>query len=74
VTFLLGEFIAPKASDFAESFKRKIMGAAISSEFRSGLWAKDVVRDPVTKAAIGSRFLNAKKDRARQQSCNRACL
>jgi lipopolysaccharide export system permease protein len=25
------------------------------------LWAKDVVRDPVTKAAIGSRFLNAKK-------------
>ena len=42
-------------------FKRKIMGAAISSEFRSGLWAKDVVRDPVTKAAIGSRFLNAKK-------------
>ena len=61
LTFLLGEFIAPKASDFAESFKRKIMGAAISSEFRSGLWAKDVVRDPVTKAAIGSRFLNAKK-------------
>lgn len=61
ITFLLGEFIAPKASDFAENFKRKIVGAAISSEFRSGLWAKDVLRDPVTKAAIGSRFLNAKK-------------
>ena len=61
MTFLLGEYIAPKSNDFAESFKRKIMGAVISSEFRSGLWAKDVLRDPVTKAAIGSRFLNAKK-------------
>jgi lipopolysaccharide export system permease protein len=41
-TFAMGEFIAPKASDFAESFRRKIMGAAISAEFRTGLWAKDV--------------------------------
>jgi len=60
-TFCLGEFIAPKCSDLRENFKRRIEGAAVSAEFRSGLWAKDVIRDPVTNAAIGSRFLNAKK-------------
>lgn len=61
LTFALGEFIAPKASDFAESFRRKIMGAAISAEFRTGLWAKDVLRSADGKSVEGSRFLNAGK-------------
>jgi lipopolysaccharide export system permease protein len=61
MTFVIGEFVAPKCSDFAENFKRRIMGAAISSEFRSGLWAKDVIRGPDGKSVSGSRFLNAKK-------------
>jgi lipopolysaccharide export system permease protein len=61
LTFALGEFIAPKASDFAENFRRRIMGATISSEFRTGLWAKDVIRGPDGRTAIGSRFLNARK-------------
>jgi lipopolysaccharide export system permease protein len=61
LTFVLGEFIAPRFNDFRESSKRRIQGAAISSEFRSGLWAKDVLRDPVTKQVTGSRFLNAGK-------------
>lgn len=61
LTFALGEFIAPKASEFAESFRRKIMGAAISSEFRTGLWAKDVLRSADGKSVEGSRFLNARK-------------
>ncbi len=61
LTFVLGEFIAPKCSEFRESFKRRIEGAAISAEFRTGLWAKDVLRDPTTREAIGSRFLNARK-------------
>ncbi len=61
ITFVLGEFLVPKASDFAENFKRKLMGAAVSAEFRSGLWAKDVVRGPDGKTAIGSRFINARK-------------
>ncbi len=61
LTFALGEFIAPKASDFAESFRRKIMGAAISAEFRTGLWAKDVLRSADGKSVAGSRFLNARK-------------
>jgi lipopolysaccharide export system permease protein len=58
-TFVLGEFAAPKATDFRENFKRRIQGAALSAEFRSGLWAKDVLRDPASKQVIGSRFLNA---------------
>lgn len=61
MTFVIGEFVAPKCSDFAENFKRRIMGAAISSEFRSGLWAKDVIRGSDGKSVSGSRFLNAKK-------------
>ncbi len=61
LTFVLGEFIAPRCSEFRETFKRRIEGAAISSEFRSGMWAKDVLRDPVTREQIGSRFLNARK-------------
>ena len=61
LTFLMGEFVAPRANDFRESFKRRIQGSAISSEFRSGLWAKDVLRDPVSKQIVGSRFLNAGK-------------
>lgn len=61
MTFVIGEFVAPKCSDFAENFKRRIMGAPISSEFRSGLWAKDVIRGSDGKSVSGSRFLNAKK-------------
>lgn len=61
ITFVLGEFIAPKASDFAENFKRRMMGSALSAEFRSGLWAKDVLRGADGKSVVGSRFLNAGK-------------
>lgn len=60
-TFVMSEFIAPKASDFAQSFHRKVMGAAISAEFRTGLWAKDVLRSADGKSIEGSRFLNAGK-------------
>ncbi len=60
-TFILGEFIAPKCNDFRDNFKRRIQGSALSAEFRSGLWAKDLVRDPDTRQVLGSRFLNARK-------------
>ncbi len=61
ITFVLGEFVAPRSTEFREGFKRSIQGAALSSAFRSGLWAKDVLRDPVSQQAIGSRFLNASR-------------
>lgn len=61
ITFVLGEFVAPKATEFRENFKRRIEGSALSSKFRTGLWAKDVLRDPVSQQVIGSRFLNASR-------------
>jgi lipopolysaccharide export system permease protein len=65
LTFVIGEFIAPKSSELAESSKLAAQGAAISQEFRSGLWAKDVIReDGVSGAVIGSRFLNVRQMRS----------
>jgi lipopolysaccharide export system permease protein len=59
ITFLFGEFVSPKASELAEKLKLNAVGTSISQEFRSGLWAKDVIRrDGVSGEAIGSRFLN----------------
>ncbi len=61
ITFLLGEFVAPKSNEFRRSFKRGIEGSALSAEFRSGLWAKDIIRDASDQTVTGSRFLNARK-------------
>ncbi len=60
-TFVFGEFISPKASEFAEKLKLRVQGTSVSQEFRSGLWAKDVLREGgVSGRAIGSRFLNVR--------------
>ncbi len=61
ITFLLGEVISPRCNEFREQFKRRIQGSVFSAEFRSGLWAKDLIRAPASGQVIGSRFLNANK-------------
>jgi lipopolysaccharide export system permease protein len=61
LTFLLGEVISPRCNEFREQFKRRIQGSVFSAEFRSGLWAKDLIRDSVSGQVIGARFLNADK-------------
>ena len=61
LTFFLGEIISPRCNEFREQFKRRIQGAVLSAEFRSGLWAKDLIRDPNSGTVTGSRFLNADK-------------
>lgn len=62
VTLILGEFVAPLSSKFAETLKLTAAGTAISQEFRSGLWAKDrIKKDGLTGAVIGSRFINVTK-------------
>jgi len=59
ITFLFGEFVSPKASELAEKLKLSAQGATVSQEFRSGLWAKDVIRqNGASGPVIGSRFLN----------------
>lgn len=62
LTILFGEFVTPEASDFAKRLKLNARGSAVSQEFRSGLWAKDVVREHgVGSPAVGTRFLNVKQ-------------
>src|SRR5690606_20165227 len=59
LTFLLGELISPRASEYAERLKLSVQGATISQEFRSGMWAKDVIRYEDTDGT-GTRFLNVR--------------
>jgi lipopolysaccharide export system permease protein len=61
ITFVLGEAVSPRCNEFREQFKRRIQGKLFSAEFRSGLWAKDLIHDPGSGQVIGSRFLNANK-------------
>lgn len=61
ITYMLGEIIAPKASEFRDRFKHRLMGSTMSAEFQSGLWAKDLVRDQSGEQVVGSRFLNARR-------------
>jgi len=59
LTFVVGEFVAPAMSRMGEELKLRAQGSAISQEFRSGLWAIDVMKDHgLTGGVTGSRFLN----------------
>lgn len=67
VTFIFGEFIGPRAEQFAQKIKLEAAGATVSSDFRSGVWVKD--RDKDTAAAGGgeiTRFVNVAGLRADQ--------
>ncbi len=62
VTFIFGELIAPRTAPLAEKIKLSARGAAISSEFRSGLWTKDIVKsDGMSGSVTGSRFFNVRQ-------------
>lgn len=62
VTFLFGEVISPITTAMGEKLKLQVQGSAVSQEFRSGLWTKDVIRENgISGAAIGSRFLNVRE-------------
>jgi len=62
ITFIFGEVITPRTAPIADKIKLTARGAAISSEFRSGLWTKDIVKsEGMHGTVIGSRFFNVKK-------------
>jgi lipopolysaccharide export system permease protein len=64
ITFLFGEILSPIASDAAEKLKLRAQGASVSQEFRSGWWAKDVIKSHgVSGDPVGTRFLNAQEVR-----------
>ncbi|OYO26266.1 LPS export ABC transporter permease LptG [Janthinobacterium sp. PC23-8] len=59
ITFLFGEFITPYTEPLAERLKLTSRGTSVSSEFRSGLWTKDMIKSAgLTGSVTGSRFFN----------------
>ena len=59
MTILFGELISPKATEWAEKLKLQAQGASLSSQFKSGMWAKDVIKDRGLEGNVtGSRFIN----------------
>jgi lipopolysaccharide export system permease protein len=64
ITFIVGELVVPRTAPLAEKFKLTARGTTISTEFRSGLWTKDIVKsDGMTGTVIGSRFFNVREVR-----------
>lgn len=57
-TFVIGEFVAPPAEDVAQKLRLAQLGRAAATDFRSGFWIKDLVRDD-DGAVTGTRFVNA---------------
>jgi lipopolysaccharide export system permease protein len=62
-TYLLGEVVAPPAERIAQSLKLQATGSMRSQQFRTGVWVRDVVRDPAGRV-VGLRFINVAKVRA----------
>ncbi|MET3134235.1 lipopolysaccharide export system permease protein [Oxalobacteraceae bacterium GrIS 1.11] len=64
ITFIFGELITPRTTPLAEKIKLIARGTTVSSEFRSGLWTKDIVKsDGLTGTVKGSRFFNVREVR-----------
>jgi len=62
ITILVGEFIAPKSSEMAGKWKLRAQGSSLAQEFRSGLWAKDVIKaEDGSGEVLGSRFVNVRQ-------------
>ncbi|MFL9924866.1 LPS export ABC transporter permease LptG [Herbaspirillum lusitanum] len=59
MTILFGELVAPKATELAQKLKLEAQGSSLSSQFRSGMWAKDVIKDNGMEGNVtGTRFIN----------------
>jgi len=64
ITFIFGELVTPRTTPVADKIKLSSRGAAISAEFRSGLWTKDIVKsEGMTGTVTGSRFFNVREVR-----------
>lgn len=57
VTFIFGEFIGPRAEQYAQKVKLEAIGATVSAGFRSGVWVKDRDKDAADGGEI-TRFVN----------------
>jgi lipopolysaccharide export system permease protein len=62
LTFLFGELIAPITNEAAEKMRSQIQNLSRSTQFRSGLWTKDMIRKEGSSGEIiGSRFVNVRE-------------
>jgi lipopolysaccharide export system permease protein len=61
-TYLLSEVIAPPAERLAQQVKLQATGRALAQEFRSGVWARDVVRG-ADGTVESLRFVNVREMR-----------
>ncbi|WP_042887022.1 LPS export ABC transporter permease LptG [Cupriavidus necator] len=57
VTFIFGEFIGPRAEQYAQKVKLEAIGATVSAGFRSGVWVKDRDKDATDGGEV-TRFVN----------------
>ncbi|TFW18540.1 LPS export ABC transporter permease LptG [Massilia arenosa] len=61
-TFVFGELITPRTTPLAEKVKLAVRGGAVSQEFKSGMWTKDVVRaNGMSGDVTGTRFFNVRQ-------------
>jgi lipopolysaccharide export system permease protein len=64
ITFIFGELVTPRTTPLAANIKLSARGAAMSQEFRSGLWTKDIVKSAGLSGTVtGSRFFNVREVR-----------
>lgn len=60
LTYVLGEFISPPAEQLAQKVRLQATGSPITVNFRSGVWVRDVVKDPGGRVAA-FRFINVRQ-------------
>jgi len=65
VAFIFGELITPRLAAVSEKIRLTGRGTTVSTEFRSGMWTKDIVKSAgMTGEVQGTRFFNVREVRA----------
>ena len=65
VAFIFGELITPRLAQVSEKIRLSGRGTTVSSEFRSGMWTKDIIKSSgMTGETTGTRFFNVREVRA----------
>jgi lipopolysaccharide export system permease protein len=63
LTLLISEWIGPYTENISEKIRLKALGTAYTSQFKTGIWVKDRLRDPDGNGPIrpGVRYINVGK-------------
>jgi len=64
LAFIFGELITPRLAPLSEKIRLTGRGTTVSTEFRSGMWTKDIVKSAgMTGDVTGTRFFNVREVR-----------